>query len=191
MPAALTHDLFHLSLPVAEKILRPVLVYVFLVICLRIFGKRELAQLSPFDIVVLMLLSNTVQNAIIGEDNTLIGGLIGALSLLILNWLVIRFLFRHRRLDQLIEGKPCTLIAHGRVSDKALARELMSRGELETMAHRQGVRNISEIETCVLEPGGTVLIERKEPPIEDRRHAEILARIDQLSREIQELKESA
>ena len=75
------------------------LVYVFLVVALRVFGKRELAQLNPFDLVVLLSLSNTVQNAIIGNDNSLTGGLIGALALLVMNYLVVRFLFRHRRLD--------------------------------------------------------------------------------------------
>src|SRR5438445_3222265 len=103
------HDMFRLALPVTEKILRPVIVYIFLVIALRVFGKRELAQLNPFDLVVLLSLSNTVQNAIIGNDNSLTGGLIGALALLVMNYLVVRFLFRHRRLDQMFEGKPTVL----------------------------------------------------------------------------------
>ena len=75
-------------------------------VVLRVFGKRELAQLNPFDLVVLLSLSNTVQNAIIGNDNSLSGGLIGAFTLLAVNYLVVRFLFRHRRLDQIFEGKP-------------------------------------------------------------------------------------
>ncbi len=83
-------SMFHLPVPVLEKILRPVIVYVFLVACLRIFGKRELAQLNPFDLVVLLTLSNAVQNAIIGDDNSITGGLIGAFSLLIINWIVVR-----------------------------------------------------------------------------------------------------
>src|ERR1035441_3593468 len=91
-------DIFVVGAPVAEKILRPALVYVFLVVALRVFGKRELAQLNPFDLVVLLSLSNTVQNAIIGNDNSLSGGLIGAFALLVINYLVVRFLFRHRRL---------------------------------------------------------------------------------------------
>src|SRR3954464_11978406 len=94
---------------------RPTLVYFFLVVVLRVFGKRELAQLNPFDLVVLLSLSNTVQNAIIGNDNSLTGGLLGAFALLAMNYLVVRFLFRHRRLDQLFEGKPTTLIENGMV----------------------------------------------------------------------------
>src|SRR6266699_276275 len=116
-------DMFRLALPLLEKMLRPVIVYVFLVIVLRIFGKRELAQLNPFDLVVLLSLSNTVQNAIIGDDNSLTGGVIGALALLSVNYLVVRFLFRHRRLDQIFEGKPTVLIAHGHIVKQALAKE--------------------------------------------------------------------
>ena len=93
------------GLPLLEKIVRPVLVYFFLVISLRLFGKRELVQLNPFDLVVLLTLSNTVQNAIIGDDNSVSGGIIGATSLLITNYLVVRFLYRHRKLDQLVEGR--------------------------------------------------------------------------------------
>src|SRR4051794_13771377 len=107
-------DMFGLPVPVAEKVLRPIIVYAFLVVGLRVFGKRELAQLNPFDLVVLLSLSNTVQNAIIGEDNSLVGGLVGALSLLTINYLVVRFLFKHRRLDQLLEGTPTVLIDRGR-----------------------------------------------------------------------------
>src|SRR6476659_10430812 len=103
-------SMFHLPVPFLEKLLRPVIVYLVLVLLLRIFGKRELAQLTPFDLVVLLSLSNTVQNAIIGNDNSLTGGLVGAFALLGVNYLVVRFLFRHRRLDQLVEGKPTTLI---------------------------------------------------------------------------------
>src|SRR5437867_7792909 len=112
--------------PVIEKILRPLIVYFFLVAALRVFGKRELAQLNPFDLVVLLSLSNTVQNAIIGNDNSLTGGVIGALALLGINYLVVRFLFRHRRLDQIFEGDPATLIENGQMCESALAKELLT-----------------------------------------------------------------
>jgi uncharacterized membrane protein YcaP (DUF421 family) len=106
MMTQLFHDMFFLSLPIAEKILRPIVVYVFLIVGLRLAGKRELAQLNPFDLVVLLTLSNAVQNAIIGEDNSVTGGVIGAATLLVVNYLVVRFLYGHQRLDQLIEGGP-------------------------------------------------------------------------------------
>jgi uncharacterized membrane protein YcaP (DUF421 family) len=155
--AHIWHDMFSLNVPLLEKILRPAIVYVFLVIALRIFGKRELAQLNPFDLVVLLSLSNTVQNAIIGDDNSLVGGVIGAFALLVANYLVVRFLFRHRRLDQLFEGKPTTLIENGHIVSPALAKELLTRSELMTVLHRQGFDSISEVDRCVLEPGGTFL----------------------------------
>src|SRR5438876_10445639 len=104
MNSTLFQNMFSLSLPVAEKVLRPVIVYVFLIIGLRLAGKRELAQLNPFDLVVLLTLSNTVQNAIIGDDNSVTGGIIGASTLLIVNYLVVRYLSRHQKLDELVEG---------------------------------------------------------------------------------------
>src|ERR1700686_4773025 len=155
--------IFGLGAPVVEKILRPVIVYFFLVVLLRVFGKRELAQLNPFDLVVLLSLSNTVQNAIIGNDNSLTGGLIGAFTLLGVNYIVVRFLFRHRRLDQVFEGKPTVLVEHGHIIKRALCQELLTRAELMTVLHRQGFDTLSEVERCVLEPGGTFYVQRKLP----------------------------
>src|SRR5688572_885334 len=105
---SLWRDMFWLAPPVAEKILRALIVYLFLIALLRVFGKRELAQLNPFDLVVLLTLSNTVQNAIIGDDNSVTGGLIGAMALVAANYLLVRFIFKHRRLDQLLAGRPTT-----------------------------------------------------------------------------------
>jgi uncharacterized membrane protein YcaP (DUF421 family) len=180
-------DAFVLGAPLFEKILRPVTVYVFLVIALRVFGKRELAQLNPFDLVVLLSLSNTVQNAIIGNDNSLTGGLIGALALLGINYLVVRFLFRHRRLDQLFEGKPTVLIDKGHIQKKALAMELLSRSELMTVLHRQGFDSLSEVERCVLEPGGVFHIVRKMPLREKVDHDEVMAAIRDLNGKLESL----
>ena len=180
-------SMFHLGLPVLEKVLRPILVYVFLVLLLRIFGKRELAQLNPFDLVVLLCLSNTVQNAIIGPDDSVTGGLIGAVALCGINYGVVRFLFRHRRLDQLIEGKPAVLIKDGLLRRRAMARELITRSELLTIAHRQGFDALEDVDSCTLEPGGTFVIQGKQPRAADRHHVELLARIDGLSRQVEEL----
>src|SRR5436305_2438500 len=118
MQSPLLHDMFYLGLPLAEKVLRPIIVYIFLIVGLRLAGKRELAQLNPFDLVVLLTLSNTLQNAIIGEDNTITGGFIGAATLLALNYAVVRFLYSHKRLDRLIEGRRDVLIHNGRMVDK-------------------------------------------------------------------------
>src|ERR1700690_810637 len=129
-------DMFVISLPILEKIIRPVLVYFFLVIVLRLSGKRELVQLNPFDLVVLLSVSNTVQNAIIGDDNSVSGGILGALSLFAVNYFVVRFLFKHRRLDQILEGSPTTLINHGQVVTQGLSKELLTQSELMAVAHR-------------------------------------------------------
>src|SRR5215469_68167 len=115
MDSALWHDLLHTDVSILEKILRPILVYFFLIVSLRLAGKRELAQLNPFDLVVLLTLSNTVQNAIIGNDNSVTGGLIGATTLLAVNYVVVRFLYTHETIDRLIEGDAELLIENGRV----------------------------------------------------------------------------
>ena len=133
-------DIFVVGAPMVEKILRPVLVYVFLVVALRVFGKRELAQLNPFDLVVLLSLSNTVQNAIIGNDNSLTGGLIGALALLALNYLVVRFLFRHRRLDQILEGEPTTADRARQASRRTLGEGTADHSRADDGAAPPGIR---------------------------------------------------
>ena len=170
--------MFVLMVPLAEKILRPIVVYLALVVLLRIFGKRELAQLNPFDLVVLLSLSNTVQNAIIGNDNSVSGGLIGAFTLLATNYLVVRFLFKHRRLDQIVEGKSTTLIERGKILQKNLAKELLSHSELLTVLHRQGFDDVDEVEQCVLEPSGTFAVKRKVPARDDVQYAELIRRLE-------------
>jgi uncharacterized membrane protein YcaP (DUF421 family) len=181
---AVLPDMFHMGVPLVEKILRPIVVYAFLVIFLRIFGKRELAQLNPFDLVVLLSLSNTVQNAIIGDDNSVTGGLIGAFALLAINYAVVRFLFRHRRLDEIFEGTPTVLIRDGKMIPANMAKELLTKAELLTVAHRQGFGSLDEIERCELEPGGGFFIQGKVPGHEERRHAEVLAHLEKLSRQL-------
>jgi uncharacterized membrane protein YcaP (DUF421 family) len=181
---ALTDNLFHLKVPILEKIIRPVLVYFGLIILLRVFGKREMAQLNPFDLVVLLSISNTVQNAIIGDDNSLSGGLIGAFALFAINYLTVRFLFKHRNWHAVLGGSPSKLIEHGRVDRRALAKEMITESELTVVAHRQGFDELEDIETCVLEPGGTFFIKGKNPDSDDRRHSEILARLDEIKRQV-------
>jgi uncharacterized membrane protein YcaP (DUF421 family) len=179
--------MFALHAGVAEKILRPVIVYLFLVVALRVFGKRQLAQLNPFDLVVLLTISNTVQNAIIGEDNSVTGGLIGALALFAINYVVVRFVLRHRTLDQMLEGSPTVLIENGHVRRGALARELLSEAELEIAAHRQGFARLEEVERCILEPGGVLDMSRKAPATVPEP-AEIAAKLDELGRQLAELR---
>jgi uncharacterized membrane protein YcaP (DUF421 family) len=183
-------DMFVMGLPLTEKILRPVFVYAFLVVSLRLFGKRELVQLNPFDLVVLLTLSNTVQNAIIGEDNSVLGGVVGATSLLITNYLVVRFLYGHRKLDQLVEGKAETLIENGKVHTQHLKSEFITMPQLEAAARKQGFDSLSGVDQCILEPGGTLSFIGKKPATEDVRHQELLNRLDHLAKEISTFRES-
>src|SRR6266568_4025529 len=136
MSAALLRDLFYPDVSILEKIIRPILVYFFLVISLRLAGKRELAQLNPFDLVVLLTLSNTVQNAIIGNDNSVAGGLIGAATLLTVNYFVVRFLFKHEKLERLVEGNADVLIENGEIKHDRLRKELITLPELEMAVHK-------------------------------------------------------
>ena len=181
------HDIFLKFPPVLEKMVRPVIIYGFLVVGLRLAGKRELAQLNPFDLVVLLTLSNAVQNAIIGDDNSITGGIIGATTLLVVNYLVVRFLFRHRRLDEVIEGKSTTLIENGHIRPKALAKELITRSELLTVAHRQGFGSLDQVETCILESGGTFFMKGKTPLPDETRHSELLEKLNQISKQLEAL----
>src|SRR5450432_4220021 len=134
MTTLLWHNMFVLGLPLAEKILRPILVYAFLIIGLRLAGKRELAQLNPFDLVVLLTLSNTVQNAIIGDDNSVTGGVIGATTLLLVNYALVRFVSRHEKLERFIEGEPDVLVENGQIQSDCLHKEAISIVELEAAA---------------------------------------------------------
>jgi uncharacterized membrane protein YcaP (DUF421 family) len=188
MDAKIWNDMFNLGLPVLEKILRPIIVYAVLVVGLRLAGKRELAQLNPFDLVVLLTLSNTVQNAIIGNDNSVTGGVIGAVTLLVINYLVVRFLYGHKQLDEMVEGNSDVLIEGGQIRLDRLKKEVITPVELESAAHKQGFASLSEVERAVLESGGTISFIRKEPPPEAARHEELLARLDQITRELAALR---
>jgi uncharacterized membrane protein YcaP (DUF421 family) len=180
--------MFHLALPVLEKILRPILVYVFLVVVLRLAGKRELAQLNPFDLVVLLTLSNTVQNAIIGEDNSVIGGMIGAATLLCVNYVFVRFLYGHPDVDAVVEGRSDVLIHRGKLDRTKLGEDLITLPELEAAAHRQGFDSLAEVDSCRIEPGGTISFTAKKPSTEDTRHKELLERLEELSGELKQLR---
>lgn len=174
------HDLFTIGVPVGEKLLRTVAVYAFLLIGLRLAGKRELGQLNPFDLVVLLLLSNTLQNAIIGPDDSLAGGIVGATALLALNWLVVRYLYRHPAIERLLEGDADVLIDGGKLQHARLERELITRDELEAAARRQGIEGLHAVETCRLEIGGALTFVAKEPSDEEKRHGEIVKHLESL-----------
>ncbi len=180
----MVESMFHLELPLLEKIVRPVLVYLVLVIFLRLFGKRELAQLNPFDLVVLLCLANTVQNAIIGNDNSVSGGIVGAFSLLTTNWLLVRFLYKMPKINQALEGRETVLICDGRVDQAAMVKEQLTKVELLAVIHKQGLDDLTDVQRCVLEPNGTFYVEAKKPSSDDLERREILELVRALRSEL-------
>ena len=181
-------DMFVLGLPWAEKVLRPIFVYAFLILGLRLAGKRELAQLNPFDLVVLLTLSNTVQNAIIGNDNSVTGGVIGAATLLLVNYVLVRFVSRHERIERLIEGDPDVLIENGALKTDCLQKEAISVLELEAAAHKQGFASLDDIDKAVLDPNGSIAFFGRKPNPERMRHEELMTRLDAITAQLAALK---
>jgi len=175
---------------IAEKMLRPIIVYAFLLAGLRLAGKRELAQLNPFDLVVLLTLSNTVQNAIIGNDTTVTGGVIGATTLLVINYLVVRVLHVHPRIERLVVGKRDYLIREGKIQTGHMRQEIISRAELVAAAHKQGIGSLDDVETAILESTGVITFSVKSPSPDDARHQVLLDRLDALGRQIAEVRQS-
>ncbi len=152
------------EISIFEKILRSAIVYVFLLVAFRLLGKRQVGQLTPFDLIVLLIISNVLQNAMIGPDNSLTGGLIGATTVLGLNWIVARVTMASRKVERLVEGVPTILVHHGRVVEENLRRELISHEELLSALRKQGIFSISDVKVAVLEESGAVSVLREEHP---------------------------
>ena len=184
---SILHDLFVPAIPLAEKVLRPMLVYVFLIVGIRLAGKRTLASMNAFDLVVILSISNTAQNAIIGEDSSVTGGIIGASTLLIMNYLVVRFFFMHRRLDRLVEGKATCLIRDGKVLKANCDRELITEHELMIAAHRQGFHSLADISRAELEPNSGITFLAKTPTAEEARDRVLHEKVDGLTAQLAEL----
>ena len=157
-------DLFDLQLSVGEKILRALLVYLFLVAALRIVGKRELGQSNTLDLVVLLLVANAVQNGIIGNDNTVAGAVIGAATLFAINELFSRAAYGSSLVSRLLEGNPSLLIEKGKPVPKALFRAGISLPERRAIARRQGFVDLGEVHTAILETNGVVTMFREDEP---------------------------
>ena len=176
------------QIPWIEKILRPIIVYAAIVVVIHLAGKRELAQVNSFDLVVLLLISNVVQNATIGDDNSISGGLLGAATLLIVNHCVVRYLYGHDQLERLVGGDADMLIANGVVQLDRLKTELITPNELLSAAHRQGFGSFDEIDCAILEPGGGISFFAKKPTPETARHLEVVARLDKLAAQLSEMR---
>jgi uncharacterized membrane protein YcaP (DUF421 family) len=196
---SLWQNLFHLGDPaggspvtVLEKVVRPVLMYLVLVFALRTVGRRVLAQLNPFDFVVLLTLSNTVQNAIIGDDNSLLGGVLGAAALLAANAVLVRLYYRGPSRQLLGDAdQDVPLIENGHLDERALARLRINAGELTAKAHERGFDSLDDIDSAMLYPNGTIYFRAKPMGTEQGRHAELLARLDDLRREVAALRPPA
>ncbi|HEY1404967.1 MAG TPA: YetF domain-containing protein [Spirochaetota bacterium] len=173
---------------IIEKIIRPAVVYLALIIGLRLAGKRELAQLNTFDFVVLLSLSNTVQNAIIGNDNSVSGGLIGAATLLLINHFVIKLIYKHKKLQRLFEGEPDILISNGKIRKDKMQQELITPDELNEAAHKQGIDSLSEVKTAVLDPDGVISFTLTDPSPETIRHKELNGKLHQILKDLEAIK---
>jgi uncharacterized membrane protein YcaP (DUF421 family) len=185
----LSHDMFRMPLPLAEKILRPVIVYLCLVVFLRIFGKRELAQLNPFDLVVLLSLSNTVQNAMIGDDNSVSGGVVGAFSLLAINWVLAWVLYRAPKATTvLLAGQAATLIREGVIDEAELKKQSLTHEDLISVLNKNGFNDPADVQECLLEPNGTFFVEGKNPSSDAVERQEMIRALEQLSREVKALR---
>jgi uncharacterized membrane protein YcaP (DUF421 family) len=185
----LYHHMFQLPLPLAEKIIRPVIVYLCLVVFLRMFGKRELAQLNPFDLVVLLSLSNTVQNAIIGDDNSVTGGIVGAFALLAINWGLMWVLYRApKKVTDTLQGEPSKLIQDGVVNLEELKKQALTHEDLVSVLNKNGFNDPRDVDLCVLEPNGTFYVKGKNPSNDDVERGALMDAIRMLSDEVKELR---
>lgn len=156
--ASLAEDLFVPQVSLLEKILRALLVFIFLVAALRLGGKRELGQINVLDLAVLLLASNALQNAMIGADNSLVGGVVGASTLFAANYVFVRVVFRSRRASRILEGRPTVLLEHGRLQQPALRSEAITEGELRSAAAERGFTDLGDVDLIVLEPNGHLAI---------------------------------
>jgi uncharacterized membrane protein YcaP (DUF421 family) len=188
MMQIMSRNMFHVPVPLLEKVLRPAIVYLFLIVFLRLFGKRELAQLNPFDLVVLLSLSNTVQNAMIGDDNSVSGGVVGAFSLLAVNWLLMRVLFKAPKLNSALQGQPATLITAGKVDEAVMKQETLSQEDLIAVLNRNGFNDPAEVETCILEPNGTFYVKGRSPSSDDTARQDMMEAMERLSTEVRALR---
>lgn len=150
--------MLNMAVPWWELIVRSALVYVFLIVILRISGKRQVGQLSPFDLVLLLVLSNAVQNSMNGGDNSLVGGLISALTLVTLNYTVGLATFKSKRLEAVIEGRPQVLIHNGKVFEDVMAAAKLTHHELQAALRQSGCASVEEVQSAILENNGGISV---------------------------------
>jgi uncharacterized membrane protein YcaP (DUF421 family) len=158
-PQGMVDDLLHLPMPAGEKVIRTIGVYLGILIVIRVAGKRLMGQMNSQDLVVVLLLSNVVQNAIIGEDNSLVGGLLGALVLVLVNAGLDRLTLRSSRLAWLLDGRPSVVVRDGLLDHRALMHLGMTPEELDNAIQAQGADSLSQVRYVAVQPGGSVSVE--------------------------------
>jgi uncharacterized membrane protein YcaP (DUF421 family) len=146
------------DIPVWEKILRSVVIYLFILLAFRFTGKRQVGQLTPFDLVLLLIISNVVQNAVIGNDNSLGGGMIGAATILALNYLVVEISYRFKSLRHLMAGEPTLLVHNGRVFKERMEKERITMQDLDAALRKSGVASVEKVRYAVLEENGQISV---------------------------------
>ena len=174
------HHLVHAGITPWEKAVRTIVVYVALLFLLRVGGKRQLAQMNTFDLIVILLLSNVVQNAVIGTDDSLVGGLIGATVLIAANYVIVRATFLHPFATRLLQGTPTQLVENGKVDEHALRHELITQAELDAALRRQGMDGLDDVEEVVIEPEGSISAKQKpQPSLQD-----VLAALERIEKRL-------
>ncbi len=151
-------DLFNLAMPWWEFILRAVVVYVVVLGMVRLSGKRALGQVTPFDVLLIVLLGNAVQNALLGQDTSLGGGLLLAATLILLNYGVGWLTTRSRRIETLVEGEPVLIARDGQLLSSVLRRELVTRADVEAAMRQQGCLRTEDVALALLEINGHITI---------------------------------
>src|SRR6202048_3671254 len=150
--------MFNLSIPWWELIVRSVVVYAFLLVILRITGKRQVGQLAPFDLVLLLVLSNAVQNSMNGGDNSLVGGLVSAATLVALNYGIGHATFKSKRLEALIEGRPLLIIHNGHIFEDVMRHAKLTHHELSAALRQSGCNSPEEVQAAILENNGSISV---------------------------------
>jgi uncharacterized membrane protein YcaP (DUF421 family) len=158
----MAHDLFSIGVSWQEKAVRAILVYLFLLVALRVMGRRELGQVTAFDIIVLLTLSNILQNAMIGNDNSLAGGVLGAAVLLSANLALAHVVFRSRNVERVVEGAPSVLVSDGKLQPGAMKKFLITEQDVLSAVRREGLERIDDVRLVILEPNGLISVIPKE-----------------------------
>jgi len=159
--------MFNMSVPWWEVVVRSLAVYAFLILILRVTGKRQVGQLAPFDLVLLLVLSNAVQNSMNGGDNSLVGGLISAITLIAANYAVSKATFKSKRIEALIEGRPQIVIHNGKVFEDVMARAQLTHHELQAALRQAGCGCVDDVQSAILENNGVISVLRRTATVED------------------------